>query len=638
MATYDLTTITTSITNLITTASTVLSDATLSDGVFTHTAGKVAMVTQTLAIPIYGHKYYGRCYQKAPAGHTWGDARFEYYAEDVVGTGLMVFGTMEPTNDEWKVLSSIQELTGEPTGSTWVLRSFVSGGNETSYRKEMLIIDLTETYGAGNEPTKEWCDEYIPYFEGTIPWINNLKLGDVINCPYSGAMKSILLPKGEYFLECWGAQGGTHSTSLGGFGGYSRGFLRPKNGRVLYIYSGGQPVTNGSTRVQTTGGFNGGGKGYNRYYSGTYTYGQGGGGASDIRLGKDSLYARVLVAGGGAGSASANMAAQEHAGGGPFGQTARKGYEAKPTAAGTGGSFGQGGSATTSGNNYKYGSGGGGGGWYGGGASTNYSDSDTQTRRQHSGGSGYVFTSETASYYPDGCLLTEEDYLLDALTIGGGSRIPAYADGTPTIGNSGNGYCRITVINYNYIKDSVYKNSLGVDSIFIGEKIIKSALLGEQKIFPPEPEYLTLARADFDKGTFKNVTPTYLTNQVDGSDGFQITGRPSSSTATPENYFKWEYSVDLTPYNRITFCAKQVATNGLMLVTVTPSGYTSADVVETIIRDDYGSLPTDWFEYELDISKVTGTKILSFVGGHVHSSGATGSSTAYCNIRLWKNK
>ena len=29
-----------------------------------------------------------------------------------------------------------------------------------------MVIDLTEAFGEGNEPTKEWCDTNIPYFDG----------------------------------------------------------------------------------------------------------------------------------------------------------------------------------------------------------------------------------------------------------------------------------------------------------------------------------------------------------------------------------------------------------------------------------------------------------------------------------------
>lgn len=37
----------------------------------------------------------------------------------------------------------------------------------TYYFDNVFAVDLTETFGAGNEPTKEWCDEHLSYFEGT---------------------------------------------------------------------------------------------------------------------------------------------------------------------------------------------------------------------------------------------------------------------------------------------------------------------------------------------------------------------------------------------------------------------------------------------------------------------------------------
>lgn len=39
---------------------------------------------------------------------------------------------------------------------------------ETLYIDYILIIDLTATFGSGNEPDKEWCDNHINYFDGTI--------------------------------------------------------------------------------------------------------------------------------------------------------------------------------------------------------------------------------------------------------------------------------------------------------------------------------------------------------------------------------------------------------------------------------------------------------------------------------------
>ena len=31
----------------------------------------------------------------------------------------------------------------------------------------LVVIDLTATFGSGNEPDKEWCDKHINYFDGT---------------------------------------------------------------------------------------------------------------------------------------------------------------------------------------------------------------------------------------------------------------------------------------------------------------------------------------------------------------------------------------------------------------------------------------------------------------------------------------
>jgi hypothetical protein len=34
---------------------------------------------------------------------------------------------------------------------------------------------------------------------------SSIQNGDIINCSYSGSVKTITLPKGTYKLECWGA-------------------------------------------------------------------------------------------------------------------------------------------------------------------------------------------------------------------------------------------------------------------------------------------------------------------------------------------------------------------------------------------------------------------------------------------------
>ena len=259
------------------------------------------------------------------------------------------------------------------------------------------------------------------------------KINYTTNFTYTGECTTYIAKSdGYYILEVWGAQGGNYNTTyVGGLGGYSKGIVQLTKGTTLYVCVGGQPQTVTTASVAVPGGFNGGGNGFNRAYSGTYTYGQAGGGATDIRIGQNNLYARVIVAGGGSGS---NNRISGYAGGGLSGITGQSGYAGTQTSAGTGGSFGQGGSATTSGSNYRYGASGGGGGFYGGGAIASYSDS-TNYDKYTGGGSGYVYTSSTESSYPSGCLLNSNYYLASAST-------------TEAI-NTGNGKATITYMGKN---------------------------------------------------------------------------------------------------------------------------------------------------------------------------------------------
>lgn len=270
-----------------------------------------------------------------------------------------------------------------------------------------------------------------------------------MNFSYTGSVQTATLDPGKYILECWGAQGGSYSSYNGGAGGYSIGTITLSQRTNLYIYVGGQPATQTSTGA-TSGGFNGGGAGCSRTYNYS-TYGQGGGGASDIRIGQDSFYARVIVAGGGGGSSSEDSFTTKY-GGGISGGSPVSGYGATQTSAGTNGLFGQGGAATTSGTNYNYGSGGGGGGFYGGGACSSYSDS-TNYRTYNGGGSGYVYTSNTASNYPSGCLLNSSYYLTNAQTISGNQNFQSPTGDTET-GHVGNGYVKITKLT-----DTIYLSS-----------------------------------------------------------------------------------------------------------------------------------------------------------------------------------
>ena len=261
--------------------------------------------------------------------------------------------------------------------------------------------------------------------------------------PYTGKSQTVTLDPGLYRLRCWGAQGGSYSnTYQGGAGGYSEGVIRLEETTTLYLYAGGQPKPLTSSGTSAAG-FNGGGTGtYHSFIGYTNFYPQGGGGGTDIRIGSTSLYARVIVAGGGAGSTDSYNALNTRFGGG-LSSGGYSGYEATQT---TGYKFGKGQSGDNDHTNYKYSAPGSGGGWYGGKSSTQYSDS-TSYSSYSAGGSGYVYTEETASNYPSGCLLNSSYYLSDAKTIAGNMPIPDPNDfSQTTTGRLGNGYITISTV------------------------------------------------------------------------------------------------------------------------------------------------------------------------------------------------
>ena len=269
--------------------------------------------------------------------------------------------------------------------------------------------------------------------------MSNIKTGDILNFDYTGTVQTVTLPKGTYKLECWGAQGGYSSSNsgigvgMGGKGGYSAGTITLNQKTLIYIYTGGVGSISGNGKAD--GGFPNGGS---SWASSTSEGAGGGGGSSDIRIGTDSLHARVIVAGGGGGGGEDNETGGY--GGGETGGTSGSGTPGSQTA--PSGYFGIGGHTS-------YDGGGGGGGWYGacpaGGQTTPATGNSGSDTSGSPGGSGYVYTSATASNYPSGCLLNSSYYLSAAKTIAGNTSFTS-PTGSSETGHSGNGYCRITVI------------------------------------------------------------------------------------------------------------------------------------------------------------------------------------------------
>jgi hypothetical protein len=130
---------------------------------------------------------------------------------------------------------------------------------------------------------------------------------------YTGTAQQWTVPPGVHraFFDVYGAQGGDAAGAFendnipGGKGGWATAAFPLTPGDTITIMVGGKGTDPASGAFpcaggQPTGGFNGGGE------SGDPDCGQGGGGASDVRIGGTDLAHRVLIAGGG-GGATANI-------------------------------------------------------------------------------------------------------------------------------------------------------------------------------------------------------------------------------------------------------------------------------------------------------------------------------------------
>lgn len=273
---------------------------------------------------------------------------------------------------------------------------------------------------------------------------------------YTGAPVEVMLPAGDYQIECWGAQGGdqrSNSTSgnraaitgIGSRGGYSAGVLSIASSRTIYVYVGQLGGTGGTRSPYSDGGvagWNGGAAGGNDRDN---DVGGGGGGATDIRLVNGawnntlSLRSRFIVAGGGGGSHPNGV-------GGGVNGGANNGLGLSTQTAGyTFGAGQTGGSQTATG---WGGNGGGGGGWYGGRA-----DGGKGSGHSHVGGNG---GSGFVSGHP-GCNAVNVDgthrgdpnhysnlVFSETVMTAGNANMPNPRGTDTIVGNPGHGFVRIT--------------------------------------------------------------------------------------------------------------------------------------------------------------------------------------------------
>lgn len=245
--------------------------------------------------------------------------------------------------------------------------------------------------------------------------------------------------EGYYKIELWGAQGGnaTYSSEYtGGLGSYTSGIIKLDMKQGLYIYVGGAGGT-ATTTAQGSAGANGGGSG--TIASGTST-GGGGGGATDVRItsGNDfnALKSRIMVAAGGGGAKSHSNESNSSNGGSGLGLGS------------TSSTFGQGSSNSSGGA-------GGGGGYYGGtsglgGTSYISGHKGSNSIAQSSTSSNITLTGEATHYSG---LYFINTRMIDGEGYGWTNERTTYVTAMPShdgsdriIGNSGNGYAKITYL------------------------------------------------------------------------------------------------------------------------------------------------------------------------------------------------
>ncbi|EAX98491.1 hypothetical protein TVAG_354290 [Trichomonas vaginalis G3] len=272
---------------------------------------------------------------------------------------------------------------------------------------------------------------------------------------YSCTYYHTTLPPGYYKVEVWGAECGstiyesnpyTHANKKGG---YSVGVLKLNKTSEVYVFIGGKGQDaihsfNGNAR----GGYNGGGDAIPETTDNDH--GGAGGGATDIRVDGIEIGNRKIVAGGAGGLGpdlkySGGLTPESWGGGLEAGRPIANGPAyGSPATLSQGNSNGIG----SAGVFHTYGITGGGGGYFGGTLPPHVFNGRAGCA---GGGSGYI-----------GKVISFNGIV--AKSIPGNQQMPSPDSDTQTIGRSGNGAARITILGYflqktNSLKDTYDPNS-----------------------------------------------------------------------------------------------------------------------------------------------------------------------------------
>ncbi|MCH5163321.1 MAG: hypothetical protein J1G38_07565 [Clostridiales bacterium] len=445
--------------------------------------------------------------------------------------------------------------------------------------------------------------------------INN----DVINMQYCGGVYTIVLPKGTYKFEVWGAQGGNAANNMykggyGGKGGYGvGGYVVTGNSATVYVIVGQQGYSYGSTiKHGAAGGFGAGGGGAHPWGSGNSSGGAGGGGLSGFFKSTSYLNNELLIAGaGGGGGGSAYSSGSQHnsgtdggwGGGTTGGDSQYNKTQGSTVSHKSAGNAATGATQSAAGVNKGSGRKGGrlfGGAGYGttigndgnpttlaGGAALTNTPSGSSAGGGGGGGSGYWGGSGSGPYgmggsggsgWNGGVVTTTatNGVTVTKNLIAGNASMPAPSSGTQ-VGQSGNGYAKITAIQVNQAP-----NSKAGATFALGAR-------GDNKSVPIAA---TAVAVDDDYNNYSGGSPTrvYFT---DGNTGNLDTVSKNANNLRLENgasansYLDWNISNGQITITKVLKYPRKGIDGSTQ-----PDGTLK---LKTKVRDDFGTNTTRGF-------------------------------------------
>lgn len=119
------------------------------------------------------HKYYtcwyGMCSVLQNANNQW----YGEVGYTINGTNKYIpsYDQYDTVLNQWKRASVYLDMITSDVVNIWIAPTRFQNKTivgDTNYTDGVLLVDLTEAFGAGNEPDKAWCDAHLDYFDGSV--------------------------------------------------------------------------------------------------------------------------------------------------------------------------------------------------------------------------------------------------------------------------------------------------------------------------------------------------------------------------------------------------------------------------------------------------------------------------------------